>query len=59
MLLMLGGQDLLVRAAESAARVEGLANWRTRILPRAGHVLAEEVPQTVLDALLPHLSENR
>ncbi len=58
-LLLLGGQDLLVRAAESAARVEGLPGWRSCILPRAGHVLAEEVPQTVLDALLPHLAANR
>ena len=58
-LLMLGGQDLLVRAAESAARVEGLPAWHCRVLPRAGHVLAEEVPHTVLDALLPHLAANR
>ncbi|MCC6931588.1 MAG: alpha/beta hydrolase [Gemmatimonadaceae bacterium] len=58
-LLMLGGQDLLVRAGESAARVQELPGWRSCILPRAGHVLAEEVPQTVLDALLPHLNVGR
>ena len=58
-LLLLGGQDLLVRAAESAQRVTSLPGWRARILSRAGHVLAEEVPQTVLDELLPHLGVDR
>ena len=55
-LLLLGGQDLLVRAAESAARVAERPGWSVRLIPRAGHVLAEEVPQQVLDELLPHLA---
>ncbi len=58
-LTLLGGQDLLVRATESAARVRTLPNAQAQVIARAGHVLAEEVPQTVLEALLPHLSANR
>lgn len=58
-LLILGGQDLLVRAAESAERVKSLPGWRAHVVQRAGHVLAEEVPQTVLDDLLPHLGVSR
>jgi pimeloyl-ACP methyl ester carboxylesterase len=57
--VMLGGQDLLVRAAESAARVPLMPSAHARIVSRAGHVLAEEVPQTVLEALLPHLASHR
>jgi pimeloyl-ACP methyl ester carboxylesterase len=57
--VMLGGQDLLVRAAESAARVPLMPAAHARIVTRAGHVLAEEVPQTVLEALLPHLASHR
>ena len=58
-LVMLGGQDLLIRAKESAARAALLPTARAHIVARAGHVLAEEVPQIVLDALLPHLAADR
>jgi len=58
-LTLLGGQDLLVRATESAARTRALPCAQARIISRAGHVLAEEVPHTVLEALLPHLASNR
>lgn len=58
-LVLLGGQDLLVRAAESAARAAARPSWRARIITRAGHVLAEEVPVRVLEELLPHLAAHR
>lgn len=51
-LVLLGGQDLLVRGAESAARAAGRARWRARVYPRVGHVLAEEVPGVVVEELL-------
>lgn len=58
-LVLLAGQDLLVRPAESLARVTGRPHWRTHVISRAGHVLAEEVPQQVLGDLLPHLAAHR
>lgn len=58
-LAMFGGQDMLVRANESAQRARALPNARVQVITRAGHVLAEEVPQTVLESLLPHLTANR
>lgn len=57
--VMLGGQDLLVRANESAARTALMPAARARIVTRAGHVLAEEVPHVVLEELLPHLAAHR
>jgi pimeloyl-ACP methyl ester carboxylesterase len=51
-LVLLGGQDLLVRGAESAARVRGRRGWTARVYPRVGHVLAEEVPGVVMEELL-------
>lgn len=51
-LVLLGGQDLLVRGAESAARAAGRPGWRARVYPRVGHVLAEEVPGVVVEELL-------
>jgi len=50
-LVLLGGQDLLVRGAESAARAAGRPGWRAQLYPRAGHVLAEEVPGVVAEEL--------
>jgi len=58
-LTLLGGQDLLVRATESAARARLLPRAHARVITRAGHVLAEEVPHAVLEHLLPHLASNR
>ncbi len=58
-LALFGGQDLLVRANESADRVRSLPNASAQVIVRAGHVLAEEVPQLVLGALLPHLAAGR
>lgn len=55
-LALFGGQDMLVRANESASRARTLSNAQVSVITRAGHVLAEEVPQLVLDALLPHLA---
>jgi len=55
-LVLLGGQDLLIRGAESVARTAGRPRWRARVIARAGHVLAEDVPLRVLDELLPHLA---
>lgn len=50
--VLLGGQDLLVRATESAARAEERRRWAARVYPRAGHVLAEEVPELVVKEML-------
>ena len=58
-LTIFGGQDLLVRATESAARASAMPKASAEIILRAGHVLAEEVPQSVLERLLPHLAANR
>lgn len=58
-LVLLGGQDMLVRAAESAARAARRPDWRACTIARAGHVLAEEVPARVLEELLPHLAAHR
>jgi pimeloyl-ACP methyl ester carboxylesterase len=58
-LAMFGGQDMLVRATESAQRARALPNAQVQVVTRAGHVLAEEVPQAVLESLLPHLTTNR
>lgn len=58
-LALFGGQDMLVRANESAQRARALPDARVQVITRAGHVLAEEVPQLVLDALLPHLAASR
>lgn len=58
-LTLLGGQDLLVRATESAERTRTLPRAEARVITRAGHVLAEEVPHAVLESLLPHLAANR
>jgi len=57
--VLLGGQDLLVRAAPSAARARLLARGSAEVVARAGHVLAEEVPAKVLAALMPRLAGDR
>ncbi len=49
--VMLGGRDLLVRCRSSAQRVSVFPRARLRIVERAGHVLAEEVPEQVMDEL--------
>jgi pimeloyl-ACP methyl ester carboxylesterase len=53
--VLLGGRDLLVRSRASYVRATAQAGWEAHIIPRAGHVLAEEVPQAVLEGLIPHL----
>ena len=58
-LVILGDRDLLVRSRRSAKRVDGRHGWSTVMVERAGHVLAEEVPEGVLQALLPHLDRCR
>lgn len=57
-LAMWGARDLLVRSRASHARVARRPGWRSILLERAGHVLAEEVPATVLEALGPHLDDH-
>jgi pimeloyl-ACP methyl ester carboxylesterase len=57
-LVLLGGRDLLVRSPASARRATALPRATVRTIPRAGHVLAEEVPADVLADLLPHLAVN-
>lgn len=54
-LVLLGGRDLLVRSRASYVRATAQAGWEAHIIPRAGHVLAEEVPAAVLEGLIPHL----
>ena len=56
--VLLGGLDVLVRSRQSARRTETLPGWRARTLERAGHVLAEEVPDEVLADVLPLLAAN-
>jgi pimeloyl-ACP methyl ester carboxylesterase len=58
-LVMLGGRDLLVRSRSSRARVDGRPGWSVTTLDGAGHVLAEEAPDAVLAATLPHLDAAR
>ncbi|MBK8250574.1 MAG: alpha/beta fold hydrolase [Gemmatimonadetes bacterium] len=54
-LVLLGDRDLLVRSRASAQRAQAVG-WPAVTFPGAGHVLAEEVPDQVLDHLLPHLA---
>jgi pimeloyl-ACP methyl ester carboxylesterase len=53
-LVLVGERDLLVRSRASARRARE-RSWECITLARAGHVLAEEVPDLVLEHLLPHL----
>jgi magnesium chelatase accessory protein len=57
-LVILGGRDLLVRSRTARVRAERLPGTTVRYIERAGHVLAEEVPDAVLGALLPHLDRS-
>ena len=54
--VLLGGLDVLVRSRQSARRAETIPGWRARTIERAGHVLAEEVPDEVLADVLPLLA---
>ncbi len=57
--VLLGGLDVLVRSRQSARRVATLRGWSARTIDRAGHVLAEELPDEVLADVLPLLAANR
>ncbi|MEO6445505.1 MAG: alpha/beta hydrolase [Gemmatimonadaceae bacterium] len=57
--VLLGGLDVLIRSRQTARRAATLAGWSVRTLERAGHVLAEEVPDEVLAMVLPLLAINR
>jgi len=57
-LVILGGRDLLVRSRAAHKRSQRLPLARSVLVPGAGHVLAEEVPDVVLRELLPHLADN-
>jgi epoxide hydrolase 4 len=54
-LVLLGDRDLLVRSRASGRRAQA-AGWPAVTFAGAGHVLAEEVPDQVLQRLLPHLA---
>ncbi|MBL8961293.1 MAG: alpha/beta hydrolase, partial [Gemmatimonadetes bacterium] len=54
-MVLLGDRDLLVRSRASAQRAQ-VAGWPAVTFSGAGHVLAEEVPDQVLQHLLPHLA---
>lgn len=58
-LVMFGGRDLLVRSRPSHARAQAMPGIRSVLVPGAGHVLAEEIPDRVLEELLPHLAHHR
>lgn len=55
-LVVLGGRDMLIRRGASFRRASRLPDVRVHAIERAGHVLAEEVPDEVLTSLLPHLA---
>jgi pimeloyl-ACP methyl ester carboxylesterase len=57
-LVILGSRDLLVRSDAAHKRSQRLPAARSVLVPGAGHVLAEEVPDVVLRELLPHLADN-
>lgn len=57
-LTLFGGRDLLVRSRVAHARASAAPGLTSRLFPRAGHVLAEEVPDLVLAELLPHLEKS-
>lgn len=52
MSVLLGERDCVVHAREALARLAPLPHARVDVIPRAGHVLAEEVPELVADAVL-------
>ena len=53
--VLLGEHDDLVPGVRARAHAEGLAQLRVEQVPRAGHVLPEEVPEAVLQAILADL----
>ncbi|MGQ0765058.1 MAG: alpha/beta fold hydrolase [Gemmatimonadota bacterium] len=57
-LTLFGGHDLLIRSRIAHARASAIEGITTRLFPRVGHVLAEEVPDLVLNELLPHLERS-
>jgi pimeloyl-ACP methyl ester carboxylesterase len=57
-LVILGSRDVLVRSRAAHGRTRTLPAARSVLVPGAGHVLAEEVPDVVLREMLPHLADN-
>lgn len=57
-LVILGSRDVLVRSRAAHRRAQTLPMTRSVLVPGAGHVLAEEVPDIVLREMLPHLADN-
>lgn len=55
MLVVLGARDLLVNTPRARTRAQLLGARRVVVVPRAGHVLAEEVPKVVIQELLAHI----
>lgn len=56
-LVMLGGKDLLVNTPRAYDRARALGVKRLVVVPRAGHVLAEEVPEVVIEEVLGHIAD--
>lgn len=57
-LVILGSRDVLVRSRAAHKRSHALPIGRSVLVPGAGHVLAEEVPDVVLREMLPHLAHD-
>lgn len=49
--VMLGARDHVVHAVRAQRRLAAFGNVRVDVIPGAGHVLAEEIPETVANAV--------